>query len=127
MTRPKIPAYQGWTPQEQWVWECVQAGEIADFNTTKGYGGQLDPKDPKGWPDTRILRPTFLETVLLYEPYRTAIPHHGLRIVGAWCQDSLDLSHAALACQLWLNHSRFESEVKLSALRTPHVFSLEPV
>jgi uncharacterized protein YjbI with pentapeptide repeats len=124
LTCPKIPADPTWTPQEQWVWECVQAGEIADFNTTEGYGGQLDPKDPEDWPDTRILRPAFLETVLLHEPYRTAIPRHGLRIVGAWCQDPLDLSHATLACPLGLEQSRFESEVELRALRTPHGFSI---
>ena len=71
LPRPKIDADPRWRRQEQWVWECVQAGTIANFNTTEGYGGQLDPKDPQDWPDTRILRSTFLETILLLEPYRT--------------------------------------------------------
>jgi hypothetical protein len=87
-------------------------------------GVSLIRRTPKDWPDTRILRSIFLETVLLHEPYRTAIPHQGVRIVGAWFKDSLDLSHASLVHRLWLHQSRFESKVDLSTLRTPHSLSL---
>src|SRR5262249_31097651 len=65
-------AHQTWTPQEQWVWTCVCRGGIADFNRAEGYGGQLDPQNPEGWPLNRILRPEFLATILVQEPYRSA-------------------------------------------------------
>ena len=67
LTLPGISADQAWTPQEQWVWERVQAGAIADFNTREGYGRQPAPKGSDNWPATRRLRPIFLETVLLHE------------------------------------------------------------
>src|SRR5262245_18420861 len=80
-------AGQMWTLQEHWVWTCVCSGVIADFNRTEGYGGQLDPKKPEGWPLNRILRPEFLATILGQEPYRSAIPHQGVHIVGGWFKE----------------------------------------
>ncbi|MBE9592114.1 MAG: hypothetical protein IMF19_01415, partial [Proteobacteria bacterium] len=61
-----------WTPQEKWVWEQVSQGEIADFNKAKGYGGKLSPRKSEGWKENRIIRPKFLETILLQEPYQNA-------------------------------------------------------
>jgi len=113
-----------WTPQEKWVWEQVRQGKIADFNKADWYGGQLDPKEPKGWPEGRILRPEFLKAILLDEELRKAIPHLGVRIVGVRIRDPLDLSHATLGHPMWLEDSRFDSVVDLTSLRTPHWFSL---
>jgi len=103
----------------------VQAGAIADFNTAEGYRGPGTLEELQDWSPQRILRPEFLEALLLQAPYHTAIPRHGIRIRGAWFTARLDLSHMTLAHQLWLEYSRFESEVCLIAVRTPHWFSLE--
>jgi hypothetical protein len=113
-----------WTPQEKWVWEQICRGKIADFNKAKGYGGKLDPKKDKEWPKNRILRPAFLETILLHEPYRGALTHHGVRIFGAWFKEPLDLSNATLLHQLLLHFSRFESHVNLRRMKTLHLLSL---
>src|SRR6266481_6312186 len=59
---------KSWTEQEKWVWKQVCEGEIADFNNAEGYSGKLDPKKSEGWTASRILRPAFLETILLREP-----------------------------------------------------------
>jgi hypothetical protein len=83
-----------WSKQEKWVWDQVCIGVIADFNEAEGYGGELDPKKLEGWPENRVLRPEFLETMLLHEPYRSAVPRQGVRIVGAWFKEKLDLSDA---------------------------------
>ena len=99
-------------------------GKIADFNKAEGYGEELDPKDPKGWPSNRILRPAFLETILLQEPYRGALTRKGVTIVGAWFTEALDLSSATLDHQLGLGDCRFESNVRLSRLKTTQVISL---
>jgi hypothetical protein len=116
---------EDWTPQERWVWERVTQGQIADFHESgAGYGGPLDPKQPGDWPESRVLRPGFLETVLLHQPWRGQIPHQGLRIARAWFRERLDLSNAELSCALWLDRSRFDSAVDLSRLNTLHSLSL---
>jgi hypothetical protein len=108
-----------WTPQEKWVWEQVSQGEIADFNKAEGYGGELEPKQPERWPESRILRPAFLEIILLREPHREALTRHGVMIVGAWFKEPLDLSDAILAHPLVLLDSIFDSDVNLDFLKTP--------
>jgi hypothetical protein len=115
-----------WTTQEQWVWAQICLGQVADFST-RDAGGVLDPKKPDAWQkrENRVLRPVFLETLLLHQPWRDAVPRHGVRIVGAWFREPLDLSNAELTCALQLVWSRFESEVNLSRLRTPHLLSLD--
>ena len=85
----------------------------------------LDPKKGEGWLETRVLRSKFLETILLHEPYRSALPRQGVRIDGAWFTESLDLSYATLVQQLWLDYSRFESPVDLTYLQAPQLVSLE--
>jgi len=130
-SRPALPGepcqtapLESWTPQEKWVWQHVCEGKIADFNEAKDYGGKLDPKKPKGWPSNRVVRPTFLETILLHDPYRSALTRHGVHIHGAWVKDSLDLSNATLAHPLFLEHCRFESDVNLLKLKSSHLIEL---
>jgi hypothetical protein len=53
-----------WTKQEKFVWTNVCSGKEANFNTEPGYGGNLDPKTVT-LPDNRILRSSFLTTILL--------------------------------------------------------------
>jgi uncharacterized protein YjbI with pentapeptide repeats len=123
----KVTPLESWAPQEKWVWEKVYAGEIADFNDAKeikDHGSELDPKKPKGWPDNRIITLKFLETILFEEPYRSAIPRQGVQVIGAWFKDKIDLSNASLIHQLVLAKSRFESDVDLNLLKTPHSISL---
>ena len=48
-----VPADEHWNPQEQFVWEQVCLGEDANFNLAQGYGGDLDPKEPVGLPESR--------------------------------------------------------------------------
>ena len=68
-----VAADPGWTAQEQFVWRHVCAGTEANFNTEPGYGGDLNPKSAAGLPDSRILRSSFLETLLLKGEYRGAL------------------------------------------------------
>jgi hypothetical protein len=62
-----------WTGQEQWVWKQLCEGKIANFHEGEKYGGTLDPQTCCGWPKNRILRAAFLETILLHEPYQSAL------------------------------------------------------
>jgi hypothetical protein len=116
-----------WTPQEQWVWGQICIGKVANFNSIREYGGELDPTHPDVWQqwEGRVLQPVFLETILLYKPWRDAMPRQGVRIVGAWFKEPLDLSNAELTRELSLHDSRFESTVSLSRLHTTELLSLE--
>ena len=111
--RPAAPSVDGncsvaadtqrWTKQEIFVWERVCAGAIADFNAGTAYGGDLDADRPEGLPESRILRPKFLETILLEDKYRSALPRRGVRIVGARFTQRIDLVNAELKHELRLN------------------------
>ncbi|MBC8549711.1 MAG: hypothetical protein H8D23_08660 [Candidatus Brocadiales bacterium] len=114
-----------WTPQEKWVWNQICNGKIADFNERdKEYDKAFDPKNHKRKPKGRLLTPEFLETILLHEPFCGSLPLHGVRIVGAWFKDPIDLTNATLNHQLWLNKSRFDSDIDLSFLKTDYGISL---
>jgi hypothetical protein len=113
-----VPADPGWTKQEQFIWLTVCAGKEADFNKEPDYGGDLDPKGAAGLPDSRILRPSFIETILLKDKYRNALTRFGVRIAGARFSDILDLRNAELAHELWLDRSLFEKGVNLQGLKT---------
>jgi hypothetical protein len=123
-----------WTPQEQWVWTKLCEGEIADFNQLYGRLERLDPRGPEGWQENRKLRTEeFLEVILLNERYWSMLPPDGVRIIGGWFVEPLDLSHAVLMHQLQLDYSRFECDdrvaaefdscVDLSGLQTSHQIS----
>jgi len=114
-----------WTPQEQWVWQRVCAGEKADLAQAKDNGEALDPSNTEVWPNERKLRSEFLETILLLEPFRSALPRQGVRIIGAWFTEPLDLSFATINRQLWLDGSRFDQILDLSYLTISSVLSLE--
>jgi hypothetical protein len=70
------------SPQEEFVWERVCVGEVANFNVAPNYGGELDPMKPAGWPQSRILRPTFLWMILFNDPYRRVLTRRGVLITG---------------------------------------------
>ena len=107
-----------WTKQEQFVWLNVCAGKEADFNKAPGFGGDLDPKGPNGLPASRILRSSFLETILLKDKYRSALTRLGVRITGARFTETVDLQNAELEHDLWLDRSLFEKGVNLEAVET---------
>ena len=102
----RIGPHESWNDAEEWAWGEICAGRIADFNDHHGLAEPLDPNKPDKWDakaKNRRLSPAFLEAVLLHDPWRGAIPRQGVRIAGALFSDPLDLSHARLNCQLWLD------------------------
>jgi hypothetical protein len=116
----KTPPLPSWTEQEKWVWKQIYEGKVANLNEAIGEGLWFDPEKPDTYPQRKVLSPTFLETILLHEPYRSSIPHQGIRIIGAWFQKPLDLSFTKLDCVLLLNDCVFEAEVEFRGLKTSH-------
>jgi uncharacterized protein YjbI with pentapeptide repeats len=119
----KIGFEKDWTEQEKWVWMQLCEGRKADLNQRDGR--KLDPGNIEFWPRSRILRPTFLESILLHEPYRTALAHSGVRIEGAWFVSSIDMSDAIFTKPVALVYCRFEKDITLAQVQTSHWISLE--
>ena len=119
-----VPADRHWTPQEKFVWQHVCIGEVANFNIEPGYGGNLDPKGPKGLPDSRILRPSFVEAILLAEKYRHALTRRGLGIVGARFTEPVDLEDTQLGHDFALYQCLIEKGARFGRLRSTHTIEL---
>jgi hypothetical protein len=112
-----LAAEESWSDQEKFVWRRTCAGEVADFNLEPGYLGPLDPqKTPL--PDKRILRSSFIETILTQDKFVNAIKQRGLRITGARFVERLDLGNAELRSELWFERCSFEAGADLSWLKT---------
>jgi uncharacterized protein YjbI with pentapeptide repeats len=98
---------------EKWVWDRVCRGEIADLN--ERFDAGVSPIEPES--ENWKLRSAFLETVLMHDPWRSAIPRQGLRVVGAWFAEELDLQEADIAHPVLLERSRFDADVNLSGTK----------
>lgn len=114
-----------WMPQEKWVWKKVCEGKIADLSKFEGFNTKVALGEFGYLSEIRILTSEFLETILLYEPFRGALTRHGVRIVSAWFKDPIDLSDATLAHPLGLEDSRFDKNVDFTNLKTNYVISLK--
>ncbi len=112
-----------WTDQEKWVWGEVCAGRIV--NLADEFGGAENVADASNWPEKRILTPAFLETILLHEPFRSALTRNGIHIIGARFTEPLDLSKASLAHELRLVRSSVEKGFDLSNLRSKSWISMD--
>jgi hypothetical protein len=113
-----MPEEQWPTPVEQWAWEEIRAGHIADFNVRDGREHDpLDPGQPDGWDDKRQLSPGFLRKILFENSYREEVPSEGVRIAGAWFPEPITLAHGRLDRQLWLEKCRFGGAADLRGLR----------
>jgi hypothetical protein len=71
------------------------------------------------------MRGAVLEQMLTHAPWRDAMQHQGLRIVGARVTDGLDLSNAHVASAVTLGRSRIEGDVTLSRAHFDSLLSLD--
>jgi hypothetical protein len=117
-----VPPRDTWTKPESWAWARICEGETADFNVRTGV--TLDPRKSEGWSDDRALTSAFLETILLHEPYRSALTRNGVRVRGAWYPDIVDLENATIDSHLQLTDSRFERRVSFLGMRTTKLLGL---
>ena len=113
---------QGWSEAENWVWERIRGGEIADFHARLG---KRNPNAAEGWDDARRLSTAFLRRIFSDRSLRDDIPSEGVRIIGAWFPDGLAFPHGRLHEQLWLDDCRFGREVDLSFCTIQGVLSFE--
>ena len=111
---------RAWSIQEKWVWEKVCVGNIADLKQFMVENSGKDVLDKKN-DSLKVLTPTFLETILLHNPYRKAVTRQGIRIVGAKFTKRIDLTGAQIIFPLWLLDSTFMKALRLKYLQTPYL------
>ena len=99
-----VEAHSSWSEAETWSWVEICEGRIADFFGL--YGTPLKLED--SWDDNskdRHLSQRFIETMLLHEPWRNAIPRQGVRFVGAIFPEGINLSTAKIPHEVWFEDS----------------------
>ena len=119
----RVKPHQSWSEVERWVWSRVCIGEIADLGKRDSRG--LDPASAKDWDNERQLSLRFLESVLLNQPWASAVPRQGVRIIGAFFNVNIDLANGRIEKQLWLEKSRFAGTISLANVETQSHVSLE--
>ncbi|MEZ5934992.1 MAG: hypothetical protein R3F54_24285 [Alphaproteobacteria bacterium] len=112
-----------WSELERWVWQTVGRGLPADIDEHLSQD-PFDPCKAEGDLERRRLSAAFLQTIALHEPYRSALPRHGIEIIGAWFDEPIDLRDGRISGVLWLHRCRFEEEVGFNGLRSESVVSL---
>ncbi len=95
-----VPAAPSWTATEAAVWQQLCAGQPFDFNSeAQTVEENLDPHQPGGWDETRVLSSAFVEQ-LLDEPYAPVIDRHSIFLAGAWFPGGLDIHEATIGFPL---------------------------
>ena len=118
-----VPPLPEWSALESWVWQIIGRGLPADID---GYLNKtFDPKEPVGDREDRRLSAAFLQTIALHEPYKSALPRHGIEIIGAWFDEAIDLRDGRMRGVLWLHRCRFEEALGLNGLRSEGVISFD--
>lgn len=111
-----------WSEPEEWAWGEICAGRWADFNKRPGYE-KLDPRNPEDddkWKNgRRTLSSRFLKDILLDEPFRSVIPHSGVRIYGAYFKDRINLFDKSIQRPLSIKSSLFKSRMNMDRFKTP--------
>ena len=109
-----------WSESERWAWRQICQGQAADFdaalNTKRDSGRQTDDRFEDA---RRKLGADFLRTVLMREPFRSAVPPEGVRISGASFDEDVILRDAVLVRVLGIFDSRFRGKLEMNRLRTP--------
>ena len=99
-----------WAEQEQWVWEKLCKREVADLDERAGLKERESPwETSRGeWAQDRIIGSSFLYDIFLNEPYRSALEHKSIEIIGAWYVDPITFSGAKITNNVMLGGSVFE-------------------
>lgn len=111
------------TESENWVWQTLLNGETADLNLHDQHSP--DPIKAEEWTLKRVLRPKMLNKLLEELEGNRTLPTPGIRIVGAWFLEPLDLSKLKINIEFSITNSRFEESICLDHARLTDLLILD--
>jgi uncharacterized protein YjbI with pentapeptide repeats len=119
------PARDSWSAQERWVWLQLCAGHTVDLAASEAQNSVRVQKARQPGDQHPVLRASFVETILLKEPYRTVLTERGLSIAGARFLQPVVLRNTTIPFIVSFNNCEFEEGLDLSNSRIGHaaVFS----
>jgi hypothetical protein len=106
-------ALPSWTPQEVWVWKRICGRQTADLNDSGRFGPPTDIDKPKSWSSKRVLRSSFIETVLTDTHYSDLLTKRRVTISGAWFRSPIDLANSSIPVSVHFWDSRFDKGIDL--------------
>jgi hypothetical protein len=98
---------------EQWVVTQTRGGEIADLSK------QFKEKDK------RKLSAHFLEELLTGALPGIKLHRHGVRVIGAIIDESVDLANAQIPCEVWLEYCQFNASADFNSANFAGTISFE--
>ena len=114
------PPPAAWSESEKWAWDQICHGGAADFDARYGTQEECKRQSPDRFAEPRRkLRASFLRTLLMREPYRSAIPPEGVQIIGASFVGDVILRDVVLDSVLGIFDSHFAGKLEMNRLRTP--------
>lgn len=113
---PGAPPAGPFTPQEEWAWSRIRAGDTADMSECPE-GADADGK--------AVLSERFLRTILFEEPWASAIARPSVRILNARVRERVNWNYRRVSGELWLDNSVFEQSVAIRGLKVEGLLSLE--
>ena len=116
----RAPLPLAWTAPERWAWGQICQSRPAHFDALLGTRKDSGRQTPDRFGDPRrVLSAGFLRAVLVQEPFRSAVPPEGIRVVGATFDGDVDLPDAVFVRFLGIFDSKVSGKSVLSRLRTP--------
>ena len=112
---------RGLNPAEEWVVAQATAGKIADLD------GALNADHTKKFPEEkdRKLSAQFLEDLLTGTLPGVKMHRHGVRIIGAIIDESIDLRNAQIPWEVWLDHCQFNKNATFGSASSTRVVSFD--
>src|SRR6266478_9718422 len=112
---------RGLNPAEEWVVAQATAGKIADLD------GAPNADHTKKFPEEkdRKLSAQFLEDLLTGTLPGVKMHRHGVRIIGAIIDESIDLRNAQIPWEVWLDHCHFNKNATFGSASSTRVVSFD--
>ena len=123
----QTPPLPEWTENEQGVWNRICAGDKACLDPSQCESRLCSAKrlalDTIS--ETHSIRASFLMTLMLEEPWKSAVPRQGVRLFGARIEGTLDLENATIEHELKIENSFFINPPSFRRMRTASILSLK--
>jgi hypothetical protein len=125
VARADVPADNTWTDAERWAWSQISAGRPPDFDVLC-HISSVAPAGKSAWDDRcRFVRGVVLEQMLTYAPWRDAMQHQGLWMMGARVMGDINLANAHIVPAVSLTRSRIEGNVLLAHARFDNLLAFD--